>query len=183
MTILTELHQDHINLNKLLVMLRTKVDDLRAGEQPNFSLMGDVIHYISNYADGFHHPREDRMYAYFEGRNEELDSLLTTCEQEHENLKSTSTHLKESIESVLHDSVMPMSEFADLLDSYITQQTAHLNFEEGSIFPKLEAVASESDWEKLAVELPKPTDPLFGEKQAHEYTDLYKELIIDMNAA
>lgn len=183
MTILTELHQDHINLNKLLVLLRTKVATLREGGQPNFSLISDVIHYITSYADGFHHPREDRMYAFFSGRSPELDALLHECEREHADLKATSVQLKETIDGVLHDAVIPMAEFADLLDSFVTQQTDHLNLEEGEIFPQLESVASTGDWERLALQLPKPQDPLFGEKQAYEFSDLYKELIIDMNAA
>lgn len=183
MTILTELHQDHVNLNKLLVMLRQKVDKLREGEQPNFNLIADVISYISGYADGFHHPREDRMYEFLVGRDNALDQLLSSCEKEHEALKSSSQQLKDAIEGVLHDAVMPMNEFADLLDDYVSRQTAHLNLEEGELFPKIDAVATEQDWKMLGKLLPAPEDPLFGEKQAHEYTDLYRELIIDLNNA
>ncbi|MGH1463382.1 MAG: hemerythrin domain-containing protein [Neptuniibacter sp.] len=183
MTILTELHQDHINLNKLLVLLRSKVDKLREGAHPNFTLIGDVINYIASYADGFHHPREDQMYDHFMGRSADLDKLLSSCEKEHVELKKSSEHLQEAIEGVLHDAVMPMSEFAELLDDYVSRQTYHLNLEEGEIFPRIDAVAEASDWEKLVAELPKSEDPLFGEKQAYEFTDLYKELIIDMNAA
>ncbi len=183
MTILTELHQDHLNLDKLLVLLRSKVDKLRDGKQPNFNLIGDVISYISGYADGFHHPREDKMYEYFKGRNTELDELLQNCEQEHVDLKHSSFQLQEAIEGVLHDAVMPMDEFAELLDDFVSRQTNHLNLEEGEIFPKLKAVADEKDWQHLAIELPKPEDPLFGAKLAHEFTALYKEMIIDLNAA
>ncbi|WP_420598476.1 hemerythrin domain-containing protein [Neptuniibacter sp.] len=183
MTILTELHQDHINLDKLLVLLRSKVGQLRAGHHPNFNLIGDVVSYIAGYADGFHHPREDKIYAYFKGRDTELDPLLENCEKEHNDLKQSSSQLQDAIDGILHDAVIPMNEFADLLDDYVSRQTLHLNLEEGDIFPKLEAIAEEKDWSYLAQQLPKPDDPLFGEKQAVEFTDLYKELIIDMNAA
>lgn len=183
MTILTELHQDHVNLNKLLVILRQKVIKLRAGNHPNFNLMADVIDYISAYADGFHHPREDKMYDYFTGRNSGLDKALESCEAEHEGLKQSSLELREAIDGVLHDAVMPMNEFADLLDRFVSQQTDHLNHEEGEIFPLLEKNATSEDWSVLARNLPTPEDPLFGEKQAQQFTDLYRELIIDMNEA
>lgn len=183
MTILAELHQDHVNLNKLLVILRQKVNQLKEGQQPNFCLIADVIDYISNYADGHHHPREDKMYQYLADRNPELDKHLFNCAKEHEELKATSLQLSEAIDGILHDSVMPMDEFVNLLDDFVSLQTAHLNFEEGELFPLIADIVSEGDLAELERELPKQDDPLFGEKQAHEYMDLYRELILEMNEA
>ncbi len=183
MTIIAELHQDHINLDKLLVLLRSKVEKMKEGEHPNFNLIGDVVSYISGYADGFHHPREDKIYEYFMGRDSKLDTLLSNCEKEHADLRQSSTSLQEAIDGVLHDAVIPMEEFAELLEDFVLRQTNHLNLEEGDIFPKINAVAGAKDWDYLAEQLPKPEDPLFGARLAQEFTDLYKELIIDMNAA
>ena len=183
MTILTELHQDHVNLNKLLVMLRQNADQLRQGEPPNFSLIGDVIAYISSYADGFHHPREDEMYAYFSGRDTKIDEALSGCAADHAALKKSSDDLREAIDGVLHDAVISMEEFSQRLDDFVCRQTEHLNQEEGVLFPLLDKVASQKDWDTLSEMLPAPEDPLFGEKQAQQFTDLYKELIIEMNAA
>ncbi len=180
MTILNELHQDHINLNKILAILRLKVEKLRAGNHPDFSLMADVIDYISNYADAYHHRREDTLYKHFHGRSVELDQLLMGCEEEHLQMKASSTHLAETIDGILHDAVIPMDEFTDQLEAYLDQQDAHLNREEGSLFPMIQGVANDQDWEQLKTELPKSDDPLFGEKQAVQYTDLYKALIMDM---
>lgn len=183
MTILTELHQDHVNLNKLLVILRQKIDQLREGLHPNFNLIADVIEYIASYADGFHHPREDKLYQYLADRSGVLDQKLFNCAKEHEMLKASSLHLREALDGILHDSVMPMDEFANLLDEFVALQTNHLNFEEGELFPMIEELISESEMALLENKLPAPEDPLFGEKRAHEYTDLYKELIIDLNEA
>ncbi|WP_415894011.1 hemerythrin domain-containing protein [Neptuniibacter sp. PT8_73] len=183
MTILAELHQDHVNLNKLLVILRQKVNQLKAGQQPNFSLMADLIDYISNYADGHHHPREDKMYKCLADRNPELDKHLFNCAKDHEALKSSSLQLKEAVHGILHDSVMPMDEFAGLLDDFVSLQMAHLNFEEGQLFPMIQEVVSDKELAMIEKQLPKQEDPLFGEVQAREYTALYKELMLEMNEA
>lgn len=180
MTILNELHRDHINLNKMLAILRQKVAKLRAGNHPNFSLMADVINYISNYADAYHHSREDSMYQYFHGRNAELDKLLVNCEKEHAKMKHTSTELSETIDGILHDAVIPMDKFTDKLEAFLDEQAEHLNVEEGSLFPMIQGIATDQDWVELSNTLPKSADPLFGEKQTHEYMDLYKELMVDM---
>jgi len=182
MTILNELHQDHINLNKLLVILRQKVEKLRSGEHPNFGLMGDVVEYISSYADAYHHPREDAMYEYLIGRSTNLDLAIEDCVAQHKRLKKLSDELCASVDSILHDAVIPMDEFTDKLAAFVEEQSTHLNFEEGSLFPLIQGVASDSDWEHLSKELPMLEDPLFGEKQAARYADLYKELLVDFNS-
>ncbi|WP_027857194.1 hemerythrin domain-containing protein [Marinobacterium jannaschii] len=181
MTILNELHQDHINLNKLLVILRHKVEKLRSGEHPNFGLMGDVVEYISTYADAYHHPREDRMYEYLRGRSDNLDLAIDDCIAQHRHLKKLGEELCESVDSILHDAVMPMDEFTDKLAAFVEEQSTHLNFEEGSLFPLVQGVATENDWATLNNDLPSVEDPLFGEKQAARYAELYQELLVDFN--
>lgn len=181
MTILSELHQDHVNLSKLLVILRLKAQALREGSEPNFALIADVMDYITNYADGFHHPREDELNKYFMGRSDELDSQLKCCSEEHVALKVAIEELKEAIDGVLHDTVRPMGEISDLLDDFISQQLSHLNTEEGMLFPLIESQATDNDWAIVNTLLPRQDDPLFGAKQAEKYTELYRELIIDMN--
>jgi hypothetical protein len=42
-------------------------------------------------------------------------------------------------------------------------------------------LAGDTDWQQLEEALPLPEDPLFGEKQAAEYRDLYRALMEDMN--
>lgn len=183
MNILSELHQDHINLSRLLEMLERKVGQLRAGNHPDFSLMAEVVNYVGGYADQHHHPREDKLYAYFSGRDAALDQILRQCEAEHGELKRLSTRLEESIDGVLHDAVMPMEQFTDQLDAFVQAEKRHLDFEEEQIFPALLKVADERDWQQLAEQLPQSDDPLFGERQADEYRALYKALLEEMNRA
>lgn len=183
MTILAELHQDHVNLNKLLFILRQNGGQLRAGKHPNFNLISDVIAYIGNYADGFHHPREDRLYEYFSGRAVQLDEQLNKCLVDHEKIKVATTQLKEAVDGVLQGAIMPMAQFADCLDEFVDLQLNHLNTEESELFPLIEQYAKPNDWVVLAQALPRPNDPLFGEQQAQEYTALYRELIMELNCA
>jgi len=181
MTTLSELHQDHINLNRLLEILTHKVSRLREGAHPDFSLMADVVDYVGRYADEHHHPREDVMYEHFRGRDDQMDKGFDQCEAEHARLKQLSHDLAESIDAILHDAVMPMDRFTDQLEEFVISEREHLDFEERELFPGIRALANEADWETLEKELPQPSDPLFGEKQAAEYRDLYRALMEDMN--
>jgi len=180
MTIMKELHQEHLNLKRLLEMLERKVERFRAGTHPNFQLMSDVVSYVGGYADTHHHPREDRIFAHLQGRDTELDALMKRCEGEHVELKQLSTHLLDSIDGVLHDAaVVQLDTLIDSLAQFVQRESEHIEFEEKKLFPKLERVASDEDWETLEQELPSPTDPLFGLKQSEEYRDLYQALVED----
>ncbi|PSL13232.1 hemerythrin-like domain-containing protein [Marinobacterium halophilum] len=181
MNILSELHQDHINLSRLLEMLERKVERLRAGVHPDFSLMAEVVAYVGGYADQHHHPREDLIYAFFRGRSTELDQAFERCEAEHQDLKHLSTRLSDSIDGVLNDVVMPMDQLTDQLDAFVQAEKCHIDFEEQAIFPPLQAMATAADWDQLAEQLPSSDDPVFGEQQADEYRSLYKALMEDMN--
>lgn len=180
MAIIAELHQEHVNLKRLLDMLERKIEKFREGSHPNFQLMSDVVSYVGGYADIHHHPREDRMFEYFRGRDAELDKQMADCEAEHAELKHLSSQLKDSIEGVLHDAtVVPLDQMIDHLEQFVKRENEHLNTEETQIFPALEKLGSEADWNKLDASLPSPTDPLFGLKQSEEYRDLYEALYND----
>lgn len=182
MTIVSELHQDHVNLSKLLSILDKKVLKLKDGTYPNFSLMADVIGYIANYAEQHHHPREDQMYHYFSGRDAALDTAMTECIQAHEALKGDGHALLEFIDGIMHDAVLPMEQFIQRLETFVANEKQHMDFEEGRIFPLINQVAATEDWDILSTQLPAEEDPLFGEKQAHEYMALYQELMRDIAA-
>lgn len=180
MAILAELHQEHVNLKRLLEMLERKVARFRAGTHPNFQLISDVISYVGGYADTHHHPREDRIYAHFQGRNAELDAKMAQSEQEHGELKKLSGALFESVEGVLNDAaVVPIEQLIDQLEQFVQLESRHLDLEEGEVFPRIDALASPDDWQQVEAENPSPTDPLFGLKQADEYRDLYRALLED----
>lgn len=182
MTVVSELHQDHVNLSKLLEILDKKILKLKAGNRPNMNLMADVISYIETYAGGYHHPREDQMYAYFQGKNSQLDAVMQECEDAHVNLKGYAHALLETIDGVLHDVVVPMDDLIAKLESFVNNEKAHVDFEETKVFPLLNEIATDADWIKVEKQLPVEADPLFGEKRSEEYKSLFAELMRDINS-
>ena len=180
MAIMEELHQEHRNLQRLLEILDRKVEKFRAGVRPDFQLMSDVVDYVGGYADIHHHPREDRMFEHFAGRNAEVDRLMKQCAEQHARLHQQSIRLHDSIEGVLHDAaVLPLEELVDQLELFVKQQAAHLDLEEEQLFPAMAGIASEEDWRQIDAQLPAPSDPLFGQKQSEEYKALYRALLED----
>ena len=70
-------HEEHMYFNRLLRMLRKELDVFHSGDTPNYQLMLDIIAYLREYADQYHHPREDEA---FRRLHQKLDARLAAGE-------------------------------------------------------------------------------------------------------
>lgn len=180
MTVIDELQRDHVNLGRLLEILDRKIIKLKSGHHPNFNLMADVVDYIANYAEAYHHPREDKIYAHFKGRDAQLDQALSDCETQHVELRGNAENLLGVVDDILHDAVIPMDEFITQLERFVENEKSHIRMEEISVFPLIRDVATDPDWERASALAPAVNDPLFGERLVEEYRNLYQQLLDDI---
>ncbi|SEG11381.1 hemerythrin domain-containing protein [Oceanospirillum linum] len=176
-TIMSQLHLDHLSLSRLLDVLKDKLVSLKAGENPDYQLILDVITYIVDYADAHHHPLEDQIYDYAIQQYPSSKQALAEVAAEHKQIRDDTREFQQLIESILMDSVVSMDIFNQRLEDFICRQYDHLNHEEGKIFPMLEKLLQGKDWLNLQVKLQTREDPLFGDNVAEEYKRLYKSLI------
>lgn len=172
MNVLEQLHQDHINLCKLLRILDDLIHRVDEGEPPDFPLMAEIADYIEVYDKRHHHPREDRVYAFFAGRSMQLDKVMDRCRSEHAELETSGRSLAEILDGPMHDAVMPVDELAARLRQFILAELSHLDFEEGEVYPKLAALSSATDWAELDQLLPPENDPLFGQTETDRFIRL-----------
>jgi len=56
-------HTEHIYFRRLLELLQNELDRFHRGERPNYELMLDIVAYLRDYSDQYHHPREDVAFA------------------------------------------------------------------------------------------------------------------------
>lgn len=125
MTIIEQLHQDHLNLSRLLDVMEIKIQKLKAGEMPNYQLLCDLVEYIGQYADKFHHPREDQLYHHFAGQDEILDQQMQACEIQHADLRMLSKEVAEKVHAIMHDAVTPMQAFIERLETFVQRERAY----------------------------------------------------------
>ncbi len=176
MKILSVLHRDHINMSKLLTLIERNIEQIKQGHSADLKLMAEAIEYIGHYADLYHHPLEDVLYDYFKDKSAELTLLINRCEKEHQDLKVCTEQVLSPISVSLLDGMLPMAKIIENLEAFLEQEKQHINFEEGQIFPKIEALANAQDWEKLAKESWLKTDAMFQKFDSNHYAELYADL-------
>lgn len=175
--IMQTLTLEHKGLAKLLDLLKGNLKALKEGESVDFNLLDEVIRYIENHASHYHHPKEDVVYHYITDNGLDTSGDFEKVIEEHQTLATNTQKLREALDGILMDTVVPKTTLIDLLDQFITAEIDHINHEESQIFPAINEILSDKDWEKVSVTLPeKREDPLFGKQVKAEYQDLYQRL-------
>ena len=176
MNTLTILRKDHIYMRKLLKLLDSKLDEVRNGGRPNLTLMAEAVDYIGSHANQHHHPLEDIVFEYFALKSTKLGALVHRCHSEHEELALKTRKILNPIRLSLLDGMLPMEIILDALEDFLSAQKQHLIFEEQKIFPLIEEIASEEDWQGLSKKLALLADIQTMEFNAAQFQSLHAEL-------
>ena len=175
---LDTLHQEHLNIAKLLDVLRQKLFAIRSEQPVQYRLLNDVLCYLSEVSDQQHHPQEDLIYDYYLKYRCQDASLSVRLQREHELVVASGKELREMVEMILMDAVIPLDTLVTKLEAFIVLQQRHMDFEEGEIFPLLRETLTEDDWRNLEQQWHSKTadDPLCGRQVAERYRDLFSRL-------
>jgi hemerythrin-like domain-containing protein len=172
------IHNDHRNINQLLRILRKKIKLLEEDEKIDYRLIKVIITYLRNYADKYHHPMEDLIYAYYLKYRVVPDEIAIRLSKEHKLIKEITIELDELVEMVLLDAIVPKQLCLEKLSVFVELQAAHLMYEESQILPRIRDSLSADDWANLEQQWQHNhyEDPLFGDNIGEEYKALAERI-------
>lgn len=172
------LHQEHINIARLLDLLRQQLFAIRSEKPVRYRLMRDILGYLGEVSDHRHHPLEDLVYAYYLRYRSEEDIITARLKKEHELIIVAGHELCELVDMILMDAVIPLDQLTARLENFIVLQQRHMDYEEADVFPELRARLTEDDWRHLEQNWQFRTadDPLFGRQVSERYRDLSETL-------
>lgn len=176
--LISELHQDHINLGRLLGLLQRQLELLRSGDSPDYFLLIDVIDYIESYPDQIHHPREDVIFRVYLAAHEDAAEDVRRLLAEHQELVEESHRMRRLVEQVTQSTVSSRDALETQLAEFIAHQWDHLNLEEGRIFRVLSDALTAEEWRQIEADLPTAVDPIFGGAVQQRYQAIYDQIMI-----
>ncbi len=180
---LASLHKDHLNISRLLALLKHKLAVIRNEQPVSYFLLLNVVDYLREVSDKYHHPKEEMIYDYYLKYRVVEGEVANRLQEEHARLLEAGAELKEMVEMILMDAVIPLDQFTARLEQFVALQEAHINYEEGVIFPHLRDSLTEDDWRHLEQIWHNRAigDPLFGAEISQHFQALAKRLSLPLS--
>ncbi len=169
---LEQIHREHGYMVRLLAILKKKCHSINAEEAVNFTLIKEIVEYLSSHSEKVHHPKEDILYRYFV-EHYPASNQIKNLEAEHIKLSQDTSEFLLTVEMILQDAVVPLEIFAEKLQSFIVAQREHLDLEEKEILPLIKQTFTTEDWQQVEKLWDhSEDDPVFGETIADQYKQL-----------
>jgi len=167
-----QIHREHGYMVRLLAILKNKWTKLKNEESVNYSLIKEIVDYLSSHSESVHHPKEDILYRYF-SQNYPANSEIKNLEIEHQELSEKTKGFLLTVDMILQDAVVPQDVFITQLENFIQSQKRHLDFEEQEILPLIKITFTTEDWQKVESQWEQSDDdPVFGNTIADRYKQL-----------
>jgi hemerythrin-like domain-containing protein len=172
-------HTEHVYFNQLLRLLQRELDVFHSGARPNYELVYDIVTYLTEYGDEFHHPREDAAFARLAKRCPDMRVALARLEQEHRVIAQAGAALTRHIEAILGGAIVPRAEVEMAAATYLVYYGNHIAKEEEDVLTRAAQHLTREDWEAVKAAAPLTGDPLFGADPQQRYRELRRRLALE----
>ena len=175
--IMVALNAEHRHIATLLDALSRQSDALLPGRTPDLVMVRDIVRYLNDFPDQYHHPREDLLFELLGQRDPASRDAIARLEEGHREIYRRSRELLDLLGS---DEAPPGEEarrhLKYLCDRYVGFYRDHINLEEGVVFPCATRKLRRSDWSSVNDRSRQVDDPLFGARVRKEYRRLSRHL-------
>ena len=167
---------EHASFQKILSLLQSQLDAFHRGEDPDLSIMADIVVYLRDYSDRFHHPREDVAFQRLARKCPDLELTLARLGQEHRVIASAGDVLRKLVQDVVDGSVIPRVEVEVAAATYLVYYGNHIAKEEEDVLTRAAKELTAEDWEAVRTAVPPSKDPLFGTSTEERYRELRRQI-------
>lgn len=168
---------EHINFVNLLGLLEVQLDLFHKGDAPNYSLMLDVMYYMTHYPDLFHHPKEDLAFAKIKERQASAGSVVDELMKQHVVLRESGEQLVQRLDGIVNGVAILARENVEAPGrTYVEYFRRHMHKEETELFPSAATVLRDDDWAAIDAAKQDREDPLFGTTVEKRYQALQRQI-------
>jgi hemerythrin-like domain-containing protein len=175
-------HAEHVYFGRLLGLLRRELDVFHRGERPDYQVMQDIVTYLRDYSDQYHHPREDEAFARLARRCPDMELPLARLQQEHRVIAHAGATLLQQIDAILEDAIVPRAQVEMALATYLVYYGNHIAKEEEDVLARAAKELTPVDWKAVKEAAPAARDPLFGDRPEERYKELRRQLALEVLA-
>jgi hemerythrin-like domain-containing protein len=168
--------REHDNIAQLLVVLDSQFAAIASGEDADDALIDDAMAYLTEFADRFHHAKEELAVEVVAARTASVRTLQPELNARHQLVRDAADALSSDVGRMLMDEPVRRQEFAATGFGYTSALRRSIEFEESSVFPRLIEGLDCDAWAQIDARLGSPLDPLFGPEVHERYRALFETL-------
>jgi hemerythrin-like domain-containing protein len=173
-----KLQAEHANYRKLLDLLEARAQQFSDSDRPEYELMSDIIYYMTQYPDRFHHPREDIAFRALLDRDPEAQAVVDVLANQHAAIARSGATLSADLGAAATDAMMSRATIETDVRHYVALMRGHMDQEEREIFPRLARFLKESDWFIADSAFHFQADPLFGESVQKRFQAIHRQIAL-----
>ena len=174
--VLAELRDDHRNMAIMLNLLERESNRIYDGDEPDYELLQDIMHYMTVYPDAVHHPKEDRLYAELKAFRPDLSTGFERITMDHRHIAELSIKLRDDIAAINAGS--PIKRNAVVADAlrYVNTLRGHMQWEELDLFRRVDEMISMGHDMFDSADFSFQSDPVFGPEVEQNFGRLVENI-------
>ncbi len=185
MNITQTLKDEHVLILKGLEFLRIARDKIESDQQPSKLFFQKAVSFFRNYADKFHHYKEEfLMFGFLAQKKEgQLDLEIGSLRHQHEIGRQFLTRLEKSINGYEMKNEIAITSLLENLASFISVLSRHIFKEDNLFFPMVEHELSLDEKTTLFEQFELEEEKLNSKNSIRNNLELLKEMekLIGMN--
>ena len=139
-------HAEHQCFAGLLYFMDGQLAACSAGREPDYALMLDIVRYLHEFADPFHHAREDtafeRLIKHAPGLRPQVNQLL----KQHRVLAADGAILLRLLDNAVRYRLINFPEVERVVATYLLYYHRHIVEEERNVLPQAARLLTPRDW-------------------------------------
>lgn len=173
------IEDEHQSLAAILHAIRYMLKEIGAGRlQPDFRLLRAMVHYLDEYPEKRHHPKEDEfLFALLKRKTREGAEAIARLEQEHAGGEGRIKALEAALHQYAAGERGGFDAFGRAFESFADFYRKHMLLEEREILPLARKHFSDADWEAVAAGFRENADPMGGTREGDDFRRIFSKLV------
>jgi hemerythrin-like domain-containing protein len=173
-----KIREEHRSIAAVLHGLKDLAREAQdARVKPDFAVFRAMLHYIDEFPEELHHPKEDQfLFPPIAARAPGAQALIDGLRREHQDGKRLIRELERSL--VLFEDAWPAGahDFRRAVDDYADFHWKHMRKEEEKLLPLAEKYLSAADWEVIDRAFDANLDPIAGVRE-QDFRTLFTRIV------
>lgn len=169
-------HEEHAYFKRMLALLRREMDVFATGHTPNYALMLDILEYLRDWADRYHHPREDEVFRRLVRLAPDRELPVARLRQEHRVIAHAGETLRRLLEEAAADAMVPRAEVEVAAATYLVYYGNHIATEDEDLIPLADRLLGPQDWVAAKDAVAGAADPVRSAQAGARFAELRRRI-------